>query len=149
MTLQQQHLENLSEIRNLMERSSRFISLSGLSGVFAGTIALIGAGVAALRFDFNFYYPRYFSNVFLEEGGINYDFLTFLFVDALIVLVLSVGFGIYFTTRKARKKGLSIWDSTARRLMINLFIPLAAGGIFCLILLYHRDLHLVAPATLV
>lgn len=37
------HLETLSEIRSLMERSSRFISLSGLSGVAAGVFALIGA----------------------------------------------------------------------------------------------------------
>ena len=36
--------EDLSHIRSMMERSSRFISLSGLSGVFAGLVALLGAG---------------------------------------------------------------------------------------------------------
>ncbi len=40
---QQANLDHLKEIRNMMERSSRFISLSGLSGVFVGTFALLGA----------------------------------------------------------------------------------------------------------
>ena len=64
------------------------------------------------------------------------------------MLTLSIGGGIFFTTRKAKKKNLPIWDATAKRLVIHLFIPLAAGGIFCLILLFHRDVHLIAPATL-
>jgi len=148
MTSQQQHLENLSEIRNLMERSSRFISLSGLSGIFAGTIALIGAGIAIWYFDLNIYYPRYYSYLFQPDGAIDVNFLIFFVGDALIVMTLSIGFGIYFTTRKARKKGVSIWDATARRLIMNLFIPLAAGGLFCLVLFYHRQVQLIAPATL-
>jgi hypothetical protein len=40
MNSTKEHLDTLHEIRNLMERSSRFISLSGLSGVFAGIYAL-------------------------------------------------------------------------------------------------------------
>ena len=39
-------LQDVKDIRRLMERSSRFISLSGLSGVAAGLFALIGAGIA-------------------------------------------------------------------------------------------------------
>ena len=45
--------------------------------------------------------------------------------------------------------GLNVWDSAARRMVINLFIPLAAGGIFCLILLVHHLVFLIAPATLI
>ena len=40
------YLKDISEIKNLMNKSSRFISLSGLSGVLAGIYALIGAAVA-------------------------------------------------------------------------------------------------------
>lgn len=146
MTTQEQHLENLSEIRNLMERSSRFISLSGLSGVVAGVIALIGAGVAISQFGLDLFSAddRFLSRI----KPLNNDRVLFLLLDGLIVLVLSIGFGIYFTTRKAKQQGLSVWDSSAQRLMINLFLPLAAGGIFCLILLHHGQLDLVAPATL-
>jgi len=44
-----QSLETLTEIRDLMQRSSKFLSLSGLSGIFAGIVALGGALVAYLR----------------------------------------------------------------------------------------------------
>ncbi len=37
--------DELSAIRGLMERSSKFISLSGLSGILAGVYALIGATI--------------------------------------------------------------------------------------------------------
>ena len=67
MTPQQHHLKNLSEIRNLMERSSRFISLSGLSGVFAGTIALIGAGAAWWYLDMKGYYSEYYNYTFHSD----------------------------------------------------------------------------------
>ena len=43
---------------------------------------------------------------------------------------------------------MKVWDSTARRMVISLFVPLATGGIFCLILLYHHLVFLMAPSTL-
>ena len=42
----QQSLQDLQHIKQMMERSSRFISLSGLSGIAAGVCALVGAWVA-------------------------------------------------------------------------------------------------------
>src|SRR3954451_5288894 len=41
-----QHLDTLKDIKRMMERSSRFISLSGLSGIAAGLCALVGAWLA-------------------------------------------------------------------------------------------------------
>ncbi len=148
MEQNQEPIQQLNAIRNMMERSSRFISLSGLSGVAAGIIALIGAGVAFFYLDFD---QRYFDidRYFMERSYLKFDHSwLFITLDALIVLGLALFSGIYFTTRKARKKGLKIWDSAARRMVINMFIPLSAGGIFCLILLYHHLVFLVAPATL-
>lgn len=146
----QAHLENLSEIRNLMERSSRFISLSGLSGVFAGIIALIGAAVAFWYFDSSLYYPDYTSRIFTPDWQVRLDTVLFVLLDASIVLVLAIGVGIFFTTRRARKKGLNIWDPVAIRLMTNLAIPLVTGGIFILILVFKfHGVALAAPATLI
>ena len=146
--MSKEQLENLHEIRNLMEKSSRFLSLSGLSGVFAGIIALIGAAVAFFYLDFDQRYfdiNRYFYNkMFLK---LNHS-VAFLIMDALLILILALTAGIYFTTRKAKKKGLKVWDRTAKRMLVNLFIPLIAGGFFCLILLYHNIFFLVAPCTL-
>ncbi len=141
-------LDNLYEIRNMMEKSSRFLSLSGLSGVSAGIIALIGAAVAFFYLNFDeryFYINDYFGNSLHHQMQARIGFLV---LDAVIVLVLALTAGLYFTTRKARKKGLPLWNNTAKRMMVNLFLPLVSGGVFSLILLYHKIFFLVAPATL-
>ena len=134
--------ETLTEIRHLMERSSRFISLSGLSGVLAGVYALGGACAA--------YYHLYMGP---QRSSVDYgpsaeSTLPFLFADAAIVLILAVGTGIFLTTRKAKKDGSSLFDAAAKRLIINLCIPLFAGGVFCIVLTSHGDWQYVAPAML-
>ncbi|MES2731336.1 MAG: hypothetical protein V4714_06295 [Bacteroidota bacterium] len=134
-------LEELREIRSMMERSSRFISLSGLSGIFAGVFALVGAGAAYWYLDLSF--PEKTYHHFL-----NPRIFTFLFSDALLVLVLSLAVGIYLTTRQARRKGQHILDKTSKRMLFNLAIPLAAGGVFTLALLPWAPV-LIAPATLI
>lgn len=149
METKNQHLDTLSEIRSLMEKSSKFISLSGLSGIFAGAFALVGAIAAYGYLHISFLSNHYYDYAFLDNGSINYEFFTFFFSDALFVLVFAIGFGSYFTIRKAKKNNQSIWDATSKRLLINLLIPLCTGGFFCLILLYHGLVGLIAPATLI
>lgn len=143
------HLETLTEIRSLMEHSSRFISLSGLSGVFAGIFALLGASAAYIYLNIDLFSSKYYLYFLDKAGNLKIDFLIFFLVDALTVLVLSLGFGIYFTTRKAKNQRIPIWDKTVYRLLENLLIPLGSGGIFCLILLYHGEVGLLAPCTLI
>ncbi len=145
-----EHLETLTEIRSIMERSSRFISLSGLSGVAAGLWALLGAAAAfAYLGTAPFSSSRYY---FLTEGagfGWGLHPMAFFALDGALVLLLALGSGIYFTTRKARRRGLPIWDRLTRRLLWHLAVPLAAGGLFCLAMLKQGWVGLVAPATLV
>ena len=150
MDKRNQHLEHLSEIRSMMERSSRFISLSGLSGVAAGIFALIGAAAVFAYLDlvpFAHKKPYYVVAETINRWGMGY--LEFFILDAALVLVFAVSGGIFFTTRKARRKGQKIWDKITQRLLINLLIPLIAGGVFCLGLLNHGAIGLVAPATLI
>jgi hypothetical protein len=141
-------LEALTEIRSMMERSSRFISLSGLSGVFAGIFALMGAAAVAIRYRLSFTMEEYYTRATLSSGVPNAEFFIFLFSVAILVLVSSLAVGVLLTTQRARKHNLPIWDKTAQRVVWNMFIPLSAGGIFCLILLEHGIFTLVAPATL-
>ena len=148
MEKQNEHLETLSEIRSLMERSSRFISLSGLSGVFAGLFALAGAAAAYMHFHLGIDSQRYYEFAVNERGETNIDFYIFFFSDAIFVLIASLAAGTILTIRKAKQKGQPIWDATAKRLLINMLIPLAAGGLFCFVLLYHGLIGLIAPATL-
>lgn len=148
-TQHQEHLEALSEIRSIMERSSRFISLSGLSGIAAGLWALLGAAAAFWYLDavpFNAPLSYYEART---SGLLGLAPISFFLADAALVLVLALSTGIYFTTRKARRRGLPVWDRLTRRLLVNLLIPLAAGGLFCLALLKHGEAGLIAPTTLI
>lgn len=136
--------EDLSHIRSMMERSSRFISLSGLSGVVAGLTAIIGAvyvyfvfqreGISYLDGDRNILGPALVKELVLI---------------GFIILAVAVLSGYIFTAHKSKKKGLKIWDSTTKRLLITFAVPLVAGGVFCLALIYHHLFVFIAPATLI
>jgi len=147
MVTNNEQLQDLSEIRSIMERSTRFISLSGLSGIFAGTFALAGVAVAYLYLGY--------GDLAYEEGIrplpdiSNTSFMWYLLIDALAVLILSLGTSLYFSKRKASRNGIPFWDNSARRLLINMFIPLFTGGILCLILFFEREVFLVIALTLI
>ena len=144
MNQQQDQLDALHEIRNIMDRSSRFISLSGLSGVAAGLSALVGAAV--VKWHLSQYNVTYSQD---SGASLTWTSIQFMVAVALGVLILAFGSALYFTVRKAKLNKHRVWDNKSRRLLVNLAIPLAAGGIFCAILLYHGILYLVAPAMLV
>lgn len=139
----QKYIDDLKEIKDIMSRSSKFISLSGLSGVFAGIFALLGA--------FTAYKLIYLNHDYLGYGRVNSvnGSLSELLVIAITTLVLSLGAGIFFTVRKAKKNNQKIWDVQTKRLLINLFIPLVTGGIFCLMLLNIGYVGLIPPLTLI
>lgn len=145
MDKNQEHLNNLTEIRSLMEKSSTFISLSGLSGVSAGIIGLLSSIYVYFKIEAVISADKRNS---LTYPAVTDDFIYSLVLTAGIVLVLTFMTTIFFTSRKAQKKGLPVWNSSAKRLVANLFIPLIAGGIFCLILIYHGLFNLLASAML-
>ncbi len=142
MKNQHNYLEDLQEIRNIMNRSSRFISLSGLSGVITGILALIAA-LLAHWLVFSEGYPQN------STTGISTEKLWLLVSIAVAVLLLSLALVVGLTVRKARKQKQPVWDLQSKRLLINLFIPLATGGLLCLILLKQGLLPMVAPLTLI
>ncbi|AYQ34787.1 hypothetical protein [Runella sp. SP2] len=141
-----QSLETLTEIRDLMQRSSKFLSLSGLSGIFAGIVALGGALVAYLRLKTDALSYDGMSDVSELTRG---EMMRFVLLDGTIVLVLALIFGVFFTIRKAKKSGQSVWNSTSKRLVISLMIPLVTGGVFCLAMFYRGILWVSFPATLI
>lgn len=139
----EKYLQDLKEIRNMMDRSSRFISLSGLSGVSAGIIALAGA---AFAYTFLYTSESYSGYRTVLLSG---DVITSLIVLGLVLFVLAVGFGIFFTRLKAQKKQVKLWDKPTKKLIINLLIPLGTGGILCVIFLLRGYIGVVAPFTLI
>lgn len=128
-----QHLKDISEIRSMMERSSKVLSLSGLSGVSAGIIALVGVMFA----------QWVHTRVTPDDG------ITYITLDALAVLVLALGMAVVFSSRMARKKGIPVWTNTSRYLIIDLAIPLAAGGIFSVALMASHAYALIPGTMLV
>ncbi|WP_343695515.1 hypothetical protein [Flavobacterium sp.] len=141
--MNQKHQEDLAHIRSMMERSSRFISLSGLSGVFAGLSALIGGIYVYQLFKVNGI--EYFTDEHVLLSG---SLVSELIWIGVVILVCAFVFGTFFTVRKSKKYNLPIWTSATKNMLFNLAVPLAAGGIFCLALIYHGYYGLVAPSTL-
>lgn len=119
------YLKDISEIKNLMNKSSRFISLSGLSGILAGIYALIGASITYHLVN------TYSYGTLILDGWV---FRTSMLI-LLAVALLSIVTGIFLTTRKAKKNGEKIWDSSSKRLLFNFLIPLIVGGLYCIIIL--------------
>jgi hypothetical protein len=144
-------LHQLRDIHRLMQRTSKFIGLSGLSGVGAGVFALLGSLLAQLYLLAGglegYGHSLHYWPALPHPWGI--DPLVFFGLDALFVLSGALSCGIYFTTRRAQRKGQPIWDSLTRRLLISLAIPLAVGACFVLAMLYHGLVELMAPATLI
>ncbi|MBK0370805.1 hypothetical protein [Flavobacterium agrisoli] len=137
------HHEDLIHIRSMMERSSRFISLSGLSGVCAGLSALIG-GLYILQW-FKTNKINYFD---LEDRVYGRDVITHLIGVGMIILIVALISAIFFTVRKSQKYKLPIWTTATKQMLIQLAIPLLVGAIFCLALIKYNLMVLVAPTTL-
>ena len=140
-------LQDVRDIRKMMERSSRFISLSGLSGVAAGLCALAGAAVTRYVI-FDSYYRGYNGRGhFMDEDF--HDLKIQLLGLAAGVFIAAFLSAFYFTWRKTNKQGRTLWDLTSRRLFWNMMIPLVAGGLFILAMLQYNEWRFVAPACLI
>jgi hypothetical protein len=143
---QTESLREITDIKRIMERSSRFISLSGLSGISAGICALLGAWIAnKLLGDLKKKYLQKGSFYAEDIDRIELQFLGL----AAIVFVVAFSTSFFFTWRKAKQKGLPVWDYTSRRLLWNLLIPLVAGGLFILGMLLQDEWKYVAPSCLI
>ena len=151
MNEQQQTLAELQHIKKMMERSSRFISLSGLSGVAAGVCALVGAWFA--------------NNVVVASGGPSgyrevvvhsmgaetlLDFMGHrLFQIAALTFVAAFFFSFLFTWLRSKKTNTPLWGYTAQRLLINVAVPMAVGGIYLFKQMQFGNYGLIAPGCLI
>ncbi len=150
MNDQRNHIEELSYIRSMMEQSSRFISLSGLSGVAAGIVALLGAASVYIYLGTSPFNGRkwfYVESQNYEKWGMDPE--TFFLLDAAIVLILAVVIGYFFSYRKAKKVGQKLVTKASMKLLSNFLIPLISGGIFCLMLLRYGYFGIIAPSMLI
>jgi len=140
--MEDKNVQALREIQSMMAKSSRFISLSGLSGIAAGICAIIGAFVAN-RFVTNYY------NILKTQGtadllGLRNQLIT----TAMAIFVLALITAFLFTFRKSQKDNIPIWGTTSLRLLWNTFLPIGIGAVLIAKLIMQNNYHLVAPACL-
>jgi len=140
--------DDIRTIKKIMEESSRFLSLSGLSGIFAGLLAVLGGAIAH-------FYILNNKTVSINEPLINLSaqeesaMKVQLIGVALIVLILALAVSFYFSYRTARLKDQRIWTPVSKRLLLNMLIPLIAGAFFIIVLYTENQWQLIVPAMLI
>lgn len=136
--------KEIASIRNLMEKSSKFISISGISSVLIGTYALLGAAYA--------YYEVYGfdSQIGYRDHYVNEPLLIIkLLTTAVLVLVASIFTGVFMATKKAKANRQSIWNTTSRALLFAMAVPLCTGGLFAIIAIFKENYAVVASILLI
>jgi len=143
MNSKEQNLETLNEIRSIMDRSSRFISLSGWSGIVAGTAALVGAWMAKQKIQ------SYYQESYGRPDACPSCLRNELLLIASVVFIAAFSGAVFFTYIKSRKDGIAIWGKSAKRLMWNTLLPMAAGGFLLWRMMELKQYELIAPASLI
>jgi len=131
-------LKTLQDIRSIMDRSARFISLSGWSGIWAGITGLTGSYIAY----------TWLQQAQPAETNDHDSLVTRFVLLALAILFVALAGGIYFTWRKARKDGGQLWNNASKRMVAQMMVPLIAGGVFVLSFLHDGHEVYAAPVCL-
>jgi hypothetical protein len=132
------HIEDLKAIRQIMEKSSKFLSLSGKSGIAIGITALV-----ASLYVYNA--TGHFS--LAESQGPSQDIQ--LLLIALLTLVVSLSFGLVFTFNKTKTRKEKLWTKQSKKLLVNLAVPLLIGAIACGAFIYHETIWPISSLTLI
>lgn len=143
-----QHLEDIQAIRRLMESSSRFLSLSGMSGIIAGVLGIAGALGAQLIITRISAPVDWYARPFAEGPDGIREFLP-LFVLMAVVLILAFSGAAFLSARKALKSGIKAWTPVTRRMLVSLLIPLGTGGLFILLTAGTVPAGVIIASTLI
>ncbi|MBW1294934.1 hypothetical protein [Aquimarina litoralis] len=133
------YLKDITEIKDMMNKSSRFFSLSGLSGILAGIYAIIGAAVA--------YYLVSISG--REYLILHSKIFNYILIDLAAIALLSSITAAILSTRKAKKNNEVLWNGTSKRLLTAFLVPLVTGGIYILIKIYSNQYGLTGSLMLI
>jgi len=142
MEKHEEQLAAIQEMRKMMDQATRFKSISGISGMLAGILAIVCVAIVS-----------YLSNTNPVQAGALETILDsandgMVLIAFGILFMLAVGIGIMLALRNARARGMSAWENAAKRLMFHLAIPVVVGGVFSILLYRIGYPLLVAPVTL-
>lgn len=128
MSSKKEHLQAIQDIKSMMERSTKFSSISGKAGIVVGILAVI---------------------VFTGIKWFDVTSVALLFVVMIGTLMVAISIGLYLSIAKAKKEGAAIFDTTAKRFLVQFFIPLFVGGILCLIFAYQNQIGYIPAMMLI
>ena len=136
----------INEIRNMMEKSSKILTLSGISAIFVGVYACIAAAVA--------YYIIGGTCCFFGEIPALHlsrpDKLWLLALIAVFLIILCLATVFLFSYRKAKRNNKRfVFDLTARRLLWYFFLPLVVGGVLCLVFIMQGNYEPIVAFMLI
>lgn len=135
----EESLQVLADIKSIMDRSSRVLSLSGWSGIWAGLVALAATGIAY----------RTSTDSLVADGSAIKTFVNELILLALLTLVVAVAGAFYFSYRKNKRQGQVTFNAAARKMIISMCIPMLAGGWMCAAFILNEDFLYVVPVMLI
>ena len=147
-----EQLDQISDIKKMMDKASRFSSLSSLSIIIAGVFALIGAFLIYSDLEFVLNDGKLISYSDLIKGESGEDLtrkIKFLLVIGSLIFISSIIVCYLLSIRKVKLENAEFWTPTFKRALRALFVPIIAGGAFSLILVHHNAIGMVAPATLI
>jgi hypothetical protein len=138
----QESISALAEIKRVMQRSERFISLSGWSGIAAGVVGLTGAYYAHKKI-------QHFQQMQIHQADACKSCLAqSLLSTAMAVLAIALFAAFTFTYVKAKKDGVPIWGHTARRLLWHTIMPIGVGGLVVIRLIQIEQYDWIVPMSL-
>ncbi len=136
----------ISHIRSLMERSTKFTPLSGLSGIMAGVYAFLGATVVWSLIKDHAMVPVFHST---RSFDLSDKLILQIYIIAATVLLLSVSTAIWLTLRKIEKRGESTRNAGRKELLGRMAVPLVTGGLLLNIFFFRGELFFIAPISLI
>lgn len=145
MKTEKDYIGDIAEIRSMMERSSKFLSLSGWAGVMAGIYALAAAYLSYAVLDFNPAEINPTTNVPASGFPVPPQLVSL----AIGTLLLAIGTAVFLSQRKSSKRGEKLWNAASRRMTATMATPLVTGGLLILLLLAHGLVGLAAPFSLI
>ncbi|MBR1835514.1 MAG: hypothetical protein IJ785_08460 [Bacteroidales bacterium] len=142
-------IDTLREIKDLMQKSSRFQTISGISIIIIGIYASIvsfGAWLLLGNHEPYSWLPSWATDFALNTPGRTWAAI----LCALVLLVLSFGtvcLMSYFKTKRVNQR--FVFDQTVRRSLWAFFVPAATGGLLCLAMLQQGHYGITSSFMLV
>ena len=138
------NIESIDQIKAIMERSTTFVSLSGLSGMFSGILAIIGVYILYVSFDSLFLSEEILQSLKSEQSLLNKLYIIF-----LGIFLLAIIFAFILSYLKSKKKDQKLFNSSSKRFAFNLFIPIITAIFIVVAIIQHQEYWLVIPTTLI